>query len=151
MSKTSVDYANSKRQPPPEGKPKLSPQEQAALLKLRREAKAAGATLKSNGDGGLAPSLAHGVFRRGKWRCSNESCPTPKKDLDLDHISGHPDEIAADKHARKRKDLKRGIALGHVNKIDALHVLCAHCHDEAHQREREIDAGKKPEPMPGQR
>jgi hypothetical protein len=152
MSKMSVDYAKAKQKPDQHhgDKPKLSPQEQLALKKIRREAKAAGATLKSDGEGGLAPSLALGVFRKYKWRCSNENCPTPKKDLDLDHISGHPQEIAADKGARNRKDLKRGIKLGHVNKIEALHVLCAVCHSKCHDRERAIDEGKRPPPMRGE-
>ena len=148
MSKASVDYAKANQKPQQDDKPKWNAQERLALKKIRREAKAAGATLKSDGEGGLRPSLALGVFRKGGWKCSNENCPTPKKMLDLDHISGHEKEIEQDPKARKRKDLKRGIALGHVNKIDALHILCAHCHDECHQRERKIDAGKKPEPMP---
>jgi hypothetical protein len=152
MSKTSVQYAKSSKPEPQEPeKPQWNAQERLALKKIRKEAKAAGATLKSDGEGGLRPSLALGVFRKGGWKCSNEDCPTPKKDLDLDHISGHPDEIAQDKGARNRKDLKRGIKLGHVNKIDALHVLCSRCHDACHNREREIDAGKKPDPMPGEK
>jgi 5-methylcytosine-specific restriction endonuclease McrA len=152
MSKMSVDYAKAKQKPDQHhgDKPKLSPQEQLALKKIRREAKAAGATLKSDGEGGLRPSLALGVFRRDKWRCSNEDCPTPKKMLDLDHVSGHAEEIEQDPKARNRKDLKKGIKLGHVNKIDALHVLCAQCHNRVHEREREIDDGKKPEPMRGE-
>jgi hypothetical protein len=150
MSKTAVDYAQTKQKPQQDhDKPKWNAQERLALKKIRREAKAAGATLKSDGEGGLRPSLALGVFRKGGWKCSNEDCPTPKKDLDLDHVSGHAKEIAADPRARKRKDLKRAIKLGHVSKIDALHVLCKRCHDVCHQREREIDDGEKPEPMRG--
>jgi 5-methylcytosine-specific restriction endonuclease McrA len=149
MSQTSIDYANGKRQPQQESKPKWNAQEKAALLKIRREAKAAGATLKSDGEGGLRPSLALGVFRRGKWRCANTDCPTPKKSLSLDHISGHAKEIDNDPGARNRRDLRKGIQIGHVNKLDALHVLCSPCHDSVHSREREIEAGKKPEPMRG--
>ena len=150
MGKASVDYAKANQKPhEDEGKPKWNAQERLALKKIRREAKAAGATLKSDGEGGLRPSLALGVFRKGKWRCSNEDCPTPKKDLDLDHVSGHAREVAEDPSARKRKDLKRAIKLGHVSKEAALHVLCAKCHDRVHSREREIDDGKKPEPMRG--
>jgi hypothetical protein len=150
MSQTSINYANGKRQPQQDGKPKWNAQEKAALLKLRREAKAAGATLQNNGEGGLRPSLVLGVFRKGGWACSNVDCPSPKRNITIDHISGHPEEIAADKGARNRKDLKKGIALGHVSKLDALHVLCAVCHDAVHERERELGDGKKPEPMPGQ-
>ena len=150
MGKASVDYAKANQKPhEDEGKPKWNAQERLALKKIRREAKAAGATLKSDGEGGLRPSLALGVFRKGKWRCDNENCPTPKKDLDLDHLSGHGKEIASDPHARKRRDLRKGVKMGHVNKLAALHILCAACHDLAHSREREIDAGEMPEPMRG--
>ena len=153
MGEASVAYARANAKPQRnqhEGKKRLNAQERLALKKMRREAKAAGATLDNNGEGGLAPSLALGVFRKGRWRCSNTECPAPKKNITLDHISGHPEEIAADRGARHRKDLKRGIAMGHVNKLDAMHVLCAACHDSVHDRERAIDADKKPPPMPGE-
>jgi hypothetical protein len=149
MSKASVDYAKANQKPQHDDKPKWNAQERLVLKRIRKEAKAAGATLKSNGEGGLRPSLCLGIFRKGKWRCSNEDCPAPKKEITLDHISGHPKEIASDPGARGRKDLKRGIALGHVNKAAALHVLCAACHDRVHDRERQIDKGEKPEPMRG--
>jgi hypothetical protein len=151
MSKASVDYKRANQEPEQHDhdKPRWNAQEKLALKKIRREAKAAGATLKSDGEGGLAPSIALGVFRKYKWRCDNEDCPTPKNLLDLDHKSGHAREIARDPKARKNADLKRGIKLGHVNKIDALHVLCSACHDRVHSREREIDDGEKPEPMRG--
>ena len=150
MGQASIDYAKTKQKPQHEPeKRKWNAQERLALKKLRREAKAAGATLESNGEGGLAPSLALGVFRKGRWRCSNTECPAPKKLITLDHISGHPREIAADRGARNRKDLKLGIKMGHVNKLGAMHVLCAACHDEVHDRERAIQDDKKPEPMPG--
>jgi len=70
------------------------------------------------------------VFRKGRWRCSDEHCSTPQKDLDLDHVSGHPGEIVADPYA--------------------LHVICKKRHDACHSRKLEIGAGKKPEPMRGQ-
>ena len=152
MGEASVAYARANTKPQRsqhEDKKRLNAQERLALKKLRKEAKAAGATLESNGEGGLAPSLALGVFRKGRWRCSNTECPAPKKLITLDHISGHPREIAADRGARNRNDLKLGIKMGHVNKLDAMHVLCAACHDEVHAREREIQDGQKPEPMPG--
>jgi 5-methylcytosine-specific restriction endonuclease McrA len=154
VSQASVAYARGKQdqqngrpsQPP---KPKLSGEEKRALKKLRREARQAGATLESNGEGGLPPSLVLGRMRRDGYRCSNEDCPNPKKDLTVDHISGHPKEIHADPKARKRADLRRGIAAGHVSTMDAIHTICARCHDQVHTRERQIDDGKKPDPMPG--
>lgn len=152
MGEASVRYAQTQQKPQqPQGKPKeRNAAERAALKKLRREAKQAGATLASNGEGGLSPSLVLGRMRRDRYRCQNENCPDPKKNLTVDHISGHPKEIAADPEARVRKDLKLGIKLGHVSKIDAIHTICTTCHDAVHDREREIDKGKKPKPMPGE-
>jgi len=150
MGKPSVDYMKTQKKPAKHEEPKkLSAQERLALRKLRREAKAAGATLETNGEGGLPPSLVLGRMRRDRFRCQNDECPNPKKDLTVDHISGHPKEIAADPGARSRRDLKRGVAAGHVNTMEAIHTICATCHDAVHDREREIDKGQKPEPMPG--
>jgi hypothetical protein len=151
MGRAAAEYAKSKQKPgKPSGQaPRRSPQEQLALKKLRKEARAAGATLETNGEGGLPSSLVLGRMRKDKYRCTNENCPDPKKDLTVDHISGHPKEIAADPGARRRKDLKRGIKAGHVNTMDAIHTICATCHDSVHDREREISKGEKPEPMPG--
>jgi len=98
----------------------LSPTTAPLVAEMMKEAKAAGATLDNNGEGGLAPSLVLGIMRRDHFRCVNEDCPTPQKNLSLDHISGHPKEIAADPEARHRKDLKLGIKLGHVAKMEAL-------------------------------
>ena len=55
MGKSAVAFARAtaKPQPKPEPQKKLSAQERSALKKMRREAKAAGATLKSDGEGGL--------------------------------------------------------------------------------------------------
>lgn len=114
---------------------------------IQREAKRAGATLKNEGKGGLDPALALKVFRRDKWRCSVDDCKAPQKDLDLDHISGHAKEIQQDPEARKNPDLKKGVSLGHVDKAAALHVICARHHDLAHERERDIEKGKRPPAM----
>lgn len=151
MGKAAVDYAESKEKPAQQdhGKPRRSPQEQRALKTLRKEARAAGATLETNGEGGLPSSLVLGRMRRDKYRCSNEDCPNPKKNLTIDHVSGHPKEIAEDPGARGRKDLKRGIKAGHVSTIDAIHTICSRCHGMVHDRERSIDKGEKPEAMPG--
>jgi hypothetical protein len=150
MGKPAIAYSEANKKPQDKPQPKKwSAQERMALKKIRREAKAAGATLETNGEGGLPPSLVLGAMRRDRFACVNEHCPTPKKNITVDHISGHPKEIAQDKGARKRKDLRRGIKLGHVNVLAAIHTLCAQCHDRVHDREREIDHGEKPQPMRG--
>jgi hypothetical protein len=122
----------------------------AVIKKIQAEAKKNGATLQSDGKGGVDPNITLQVFRRDKFRCQNKDCPSPKKDITLDHISGHPKEIAKDPKAKNRADLKKGIKLGHVDAVAALHTLCAACHNSVHSREREIDAGKKPQPMRGE-
>lgn len=119
---------------------------------IQREAKEHGATLSNGGKGGLDPALALRVFRRDGYKCTNEDCPTPRKNLDLDHISGHAKEIAEDPKAKKNPVLKKGVKLGHVDKAAALHVLCRECHvgeDGVHERENAIEDGKKPPPMRG--
>lgn len=122
-----------------------------AVRTIQREAKAAGATLAHDGKGGIDPAVALKVFRRAKWRCENPKCPDPRKDLDLDHQSGHPKEILEDPEARK--DSKNRAAARDPDPKDDryLHCICAACHDRVHDRERAIDDGKKPKPMRGDR
>lgn len=114
---------------------------------IRKEAKAAGATLAHGGRGGLDPKLALEVFRRDNWTCQVEDCPDPKHMIDLDHIAGHAKEIEEDPKARNNEALKKGVELGHINDPDALHVICVMHHDQAHSREEAIEDGKKPKPM----
>jgi hypothetical protein len=128
------------------------PAKDAAVVRtIQREAKEHGATLAHDGKGGIDPRIALKVFRRADWRCENPKCPDPKKDLDLDHQSGHPKEIKEDPEARA--DAKNAAASRDPDPKDDrfLHVLCAACHDRAHDRERAIDQGKKPKPMRGDR
>lgn len=120
------------------------------VRRIQREARRAGATLAHGGKGGIDPRVALRVFRRAKWRCENEDCPTPRRDLDLDHQSGHPQEILDDPKARKDPGDRAAARAGDDPKDDKfLHVLCARCHDRVHDRERAIEAGKRPKPMRG--
>lgn len=112
---------------------------------IQREAKAAGATLKSDGKGGLDPKLALKVFRRDKYTCKVPGCKTAKENLDLDHIGGHAAELEEDPKAAAW--LKKEAAKGKQNTPDGIHVLCGRHHDMVHQRERAIEADKKPPPM----
>lgn len=126
----------------------------AVVRQIQREAREHGATLANGGKGGLPPLIALKAFRAGGWKCSNKHCPSPKKDLDLDHPSGHAKEIQQDPEARKRRDLRRAVKMGHVPKAGAIHVLCRKCHvgrGGVHARENAIEAGKKPPPMRGDR
>lgn len=123
--------------------------EAMVVRQIQREARRHGATLAHGGKGGIDPRLALRLFRRAHWRCENPNCPAPKKDLDLDHQSGHPKEIREDPKAR-RDPKARAAARDPDPKDDRfLHVICAACHDAVHNRERAIEGGKKPRPMPG--
>jgi hypothetical protein len=119
------------------------------LAQIQKEAAAAGATLQNDGKGGIDPTIALKLFREAKWRCPNEDCPDPKKEITLDHASGHPKEILADARARKDPKLRAAAKMPDPKDDDGLRVICAACHDRVHERERAIDAGKKPRPMPG--
>jgi hypothetical protein len=127
---------------------KSSRADEHVVKQIQAEAKKNGATLeKEGGRGGLKPSLMLALLRKYKWRCDVDGCKTPKERLTADHISGHAKEIEQDPKARKNPELRKGIELGHVNEIDALHIVCAMHHDREHDRERKIEHGKKPEPM----
>jgi hypothetical protein len=116
---------------------------------IQQEAKKAGATLKSGGEGGLDPELALKVFRRDKWRCSIPNCKAPQKNLDLDHIGGHPKEIkeAVASGEDVSPLVKAGAAKGHTDTMDDLHVICESHHNAVHARERAIEGGKTPKPL----
>jgi hypothetical protein len=108
-----------------EPKQQLPAQEQAALDKMRTEAEENGATLASNGEGGLPPSLVLGVFRRDKWQC--KGCGGSEM-LSLHH-KGHLE------HPNSAW-LK---AKGKSNDPNNLVTLCDECHDRVHQRDRAED------------
>jgi hypothetical protein len=122
----------------------------AVLEQIRAEAKEHGVTLAHEGEGGVPPERALALFRAAKWRCSNPHCPTPKEDLELDHQSGHPKEIFEDPDAWKNPKIRAAATKADGPKDDRfLTIFCEKCHDAVHDRERAIDAGKEPPPMPG--
>lgn len=117
---------------------------------IQKEAKENGATLQSDGKGGLDPEFALSRFRAAKWTCQNPACPEPKKDLSLDHASGHPKEIFESLKHWENPKLRAAATEGEGHKDDRfVYVLCAKCHDAVHQRERAIENGNKPPPMRG--
>lgn len=120
--------------------------ENAVVKQIQDEAKAAGATLANDGRGGLDPNLALRVFRRDKWQCQVPGCKTSKDMIDLDHIGGHPMELEDDPKAVAW--LKAEAEKGKRNTEAGIHVLCERHHDFVHSRERAIDHGNEPEPMP---
>ena len=87
---------------PPKPAAQLAPDEEKVIQITLDEAKAAGASLSHKHGGGVAPSLALGVFRRDGWKCAR--CGS-QKDLELHHLI--------------KKDVARNLM-----------TLCAPCHNE---------------------
>ena len=120
------------RKPKEQEEPKLSPNEAKALAKIQAEAKEHGATLATDGKGGLPPSQVLGIMRRdGPFRCT--VCGG-KKDLSIHHKGG----ISAS---------ARLVRLGHKNINSNLITICDDCHNRLHEKAREkgIDSSQQKE------
>lgn len=103
----------------------LSAPERRALHLLRREAKAAGASLENRGRGGLSPSLVLHVMRRDGYAC--KLCEGREHALTLHHKGGVVE--------------KRWVALrGPRNEPSSLLTVCGPCHDRVHAEYREAAA-----------
>lgn len=105
-----------------------SPAEEKAFAKIRSEAKEAGATLLSDGEGGLPPSLVLGVLRRDKFTC--KTCGK-KKNISLHHKGG----VVESKWLSKK---------GHSNDPNNIATICEECHNRVHEeaREKGIDSSQ---------
>lgn len=103
----------------------LSAPERMALHKIRREAKLAGAILKSNGKGGLPPSLVLTVFRRDEFTCKvhGDKGEGEHGGLEVHHKGG----IVESKWLSEK---------GHKNVPNNLVTVCAKAHDELHEKAR---------------
>jgi len=129
MGTASVAYAKSRqKQHEQHDQPKLSGEERRALKKLRREARAAGATLATDGEGGLPPSLVLGVMRRDKFHC--KKCGE-QKDLSLHH-KAHLDHPGS-KWLKKKSKIKGPDR----NDPELIATICKDCHDDIHEEDRE--------------
>lgn len=127
MSNAVVKLARNQK-PDKEPERKLSANEAKALAKLQAEAKANGATLATEGKGGLAPSLVLGLMRRDKFTC--KKCGG-QKDLSVHHKAGTPNLVS--RALRKR---------GHSNDPKNLATICKECHDSVHEEDRDAAAQK---------
>lgn len=97
-------------------------EERQALHRLRREAAEHGATLHSDGEGGIAPSLALGVFRRDTWRC--------KRCGDAEHLGLH--------HKGGAKQAVHWLHQGKRSIFSNLVTICNKCHDAVHDESRSL-------------
>lgn len=124
MSEAFAKWAKPKEQPAK----KHSPDEQRALKKLQREADEAGATLATDGEGGLLPSLCLGCYRRDKFRC--KKCGG-KENLSLHHKHFHMEDP---RHRAKAALVQKQ---GRRNDPDQIATICAACHDKIHEEDRD--------------
>lgn len=97
---------------------KRSPEERQALAILRREARHAGATLFTNGEGGLPPSLVLTVMRRDEYRC--KKCGT-QRNLIVHHKGGLQNPTS--EWLEKK---------GKSNDTNNIVTLCEGCHNDIH-------------------
>lgn len=103
---------------------KTPAEEKAALRTIRKEAAAAGATLHSDGKGGLPSTLVLGVFRRDEWRC---------------HGCGGKDDLLVHHKAGIEAPLSRWLLRkGKSNNPNNITTLCGSCHNRIHDKDREI-------------
>ena len=101
---------------------KTPAEERAALRTIRMEAAQNGATLHSDGEGGLPSTLVLGVFRRDKWRC--KKCGGAH-DLLVHHKAGLENPTS--------RWLQRK---GKSNDPNNIVTLCDKCHDQIHDEDR---------------
>lgn len=99
----------------------LSSAEAKALERVQAEAAAKGATLLTNGKGGLPPSIVLGVMRRDEYRCKR--CGG-REGLSIHHKGG----VVASKWLSKK---------GHSMDFNNLTTICGKCHDAVHQQARD--------------
>lgn len=97
--------------------------ESKALERLQAEAIAHGATLHSEGKGGLPASIVLGILRRDAWHC--HKCGG-REDLTLHHKA---DVLASDYLRRLHK------VAGRTDPKNLV-VLCHSCHDQVHENAR---------------
>lgn len=104
------------------------PSNDPALIKLRKEAAARGATLASGGKGNLPGDLVLRVVRRAEFRC--EKCGL-RDDLSIHHKGRHL--ATASLRLLKKSPLDpTGIA-----------CICTACHDKIHDADRAAAAALK--------
>lgn len=97
--------------------------EAKALDRMQAEAIEAGATLHSNGQGGLPASTVLGVMRRDQYQCKR--CGG-RQDLTIHHKA---DILASDYLRRLHK------VAGRTDPKNLV-VLCQSCHDSVHEQSR---------------
>lgn len=126
--------------------PKLAPDEENALKKIKSEAAAVGSYLTSDGKGGLPPSLVLGVMRRDGFRCKvcgeygdeelNQGIGVHHKNQHITEPKARHKGVLANREDRR-------------NDPSQLTTICAKCHDAVHQKDRAEYGGKDADELGG--
>jgi phage terminase large subunit GpA-like protein len=114
--------ADQKRRREMSQKPQLSESEAGALAKMRAEAEKHGATLATDGKGGLSPSRVLGQMRKDKYRCP--ACGGHE------NLSVHHKYKLENPHASWSRK-----SSGEIR--NAITTICEKCHDRIHDRDRD--------------
>ena len=127
MGELAARYMNYRRKP----QPKQSAEEAKAYERIMGEAEKNGATLHSQGHGGLPSSVVLGIFRRDGWHC--HKCGG-KDDLSIHHKA----DILASPYLRRLHKV--------ASRTDPrnLVTVCNACHDALHDQAR-ADGTEAPE------
>lgn len=121
MGDLSVKHEQARRRDLPKNDEKRTPQERAALMTLRSEARKNGAQLATGGKGGLPSTLVLAVMRRDGYHC--KACGL-KENLSIHHKGG----IVESEWLSKK---------GHKLEKNNLVTICQSCHDRIHNKARE--------------
>lgn len=119
MSEIAARYMASRQKPQ-----QMPTSEKQALERIQIEAAQHGATLHSNGQGGLPASVVLGIFRRDGWHC--HKCGG-QEDLSIHHKA---DVLASDYLRRLHK------VAGRTDPRN-LATICHPCHDSIHDQARQ--------------
>lgn len=123
MSETLAKYMKLSKKPKQEIP--LGGEERKALNKLRQLARQAGASLASDGKGGLPPSLVLGVMKRDRFTCK---------------VCGHQENIGVHHKGGVEHPASKWLAQkGHQNTVENLVTICDDCHDGVHERDRKSE------------
>lgn len=118
---------------------RLSPDEQAALNKIRREARSLGSDLTSGGKGGLPPSLVLKVMRRDKYCC--KVCGE-LGDMEENGGIGVHHKYQHIQAPEEREKGERANREGRRNDPSQMTTICARCHDDVHEEDRQEHPGE---------
>lgn len=125
MSKTLHQWLKHQERKKKKFQKPMSGPERMALHKMRREAREAGAVLKSGGKGGLPASLVLAVMRRDEFKCKvhGDRGEGEHGGLEVHHKGG----IVESRWLSQK---------GHKNELNNIVTICNKGHNEIHNKAR---------------